>query len=197
MDPKKEAKKADKTATSAGDKSMKKEKEKSARPDLKREAKDIIRIMSTDLDGAKKIKIALSSIRGLNYNLSHAILFAAKIDGERRLGELNEKEIESIEGIVKEPANFGIPKWMLNHQFMYKTGETKHLTGADLLVTLRDELNRLKKIRSYRGVRHEANLPVRGQRTRTSGRKGAKMGVTRKKEEKPKGGEEKKNEKKK
>lgn len=192
MDPKKEAKKVDKGAQAAGDKAIK--KEKSARSDLKREAKQIIRIMSTDLDGAKKIKTTLCNIRGISYNFSHAVLHAAKIDGERRLGELNEKEVEAIEAIVKDPAKFGIPGWMLNHQFMYKTGETKHLTGADLMVTLRDELNRLKKIRSYRGVRHEANLPVRGQRTRTAGRKGAKMGVARNKNirEKEKAGSEKK-----
>jgi len=191
MDPKKEAKKVDKGAQAAGDKAIK--KEKAGRPDLKREAKQIIRIMSTDLDGAKKIKTTLCNIRGISYNFSHAVLHAAKIDGERRLGELNEKEVETIELIVKDPAKFGIPAWLLNHQFMYKTGETKHLTGADLMVTLRDELNRLKKIRSYRGVRHEANLPVRGQRTRTAGRKGVKIGVTKKKEEKPKaGGDDKK-----
>jgi small subunit ribosomal protein S13 len=190
MDPKKEAKKVEKGAQAAGDKAIK--KEKSSKPEAKREARQIIRIMSTDLDGAKKIKTTLCNIKGISYNFSHAVLYAAKIDGERRLGELNEKEVEIIETIVKDPAKFGIPGWMLNHQFMYKTGETKHLTGAELIVTLRDELNRLKKIRSYRGVRHEANLPVRGQRTRTAGRKGVKIGVTRKKEEKPKGGDDKK-----
>ncbi len=192
MDPKKEAKKVEKGAQAAGDKAIK--KEKSGRPEQKREAKQIIRIMSTDLDGAKKIKTTLCNIKGISYNFSHAVLYAAKIDGERRLGELNEKEVEAIEEIVKDPAKFGIPKWMLNHQFTYKTGETKHLLGAELMVTLRDELNRLKKIRSYRGVRHEANLPVRGQRTRTSGRKGAKMGVSRNREsrEKSKAGGEKK-----
>ncbi|MBU4246397.1 MAG: 30S ribosomal protein S13 [Nanoarchaeota archaeon] len=184
MDPKKEAKKVDKGAQAAGDKAIK--KEKSGKPDAKREAKQIIRIMSTDLDGAKKIKTTLCNIRGISYNFSHAVLYAAKIDGERKLGDLDEKDIETIEAIVKDPVKFGIPGWMLNHQFMYKTGETKHLMGADLMVTLRDEINRLKKIRSYRGVRHEMNLPVRGQRTRTAGRKGVKIGVTKKREEKSK-----------
>ncbi len=194
MDPKKEAKKVDKASQAVAEKSVKKEKEKAGRTEVKREARQIIRIMSTDLDGAKKIKTTLCNIRGVNYNFSHAVLFAAKIDGERKLGELSEADIEKIESIVKEPQKAGIPAWMLNHQFMYKTGETKHLTGADLMVTLRDELNRLKKIRSYRGVRHEAGLPVRGQRTRTAGRKGVKVGVVRNKElrEKAKGGEEKK-----
>lgn len=192
MDPKKEAKKAEKSAQDAGEKAIK--KEKAAKGEVRRDAREIIRIMSTDLDGAKKIKTALCSIRGISYNFSHAILIAAKIDGERKLGELNEADIEKIESIVKEPLKFGIPAWMQNHQFMYKTGETKHLTGADLMVTLRDEINRLKKIRAYRGVRHEAGLPVRGQRTRTSGRKGAKIGVVRSKElrEKAKGGAEEK-----
>lgn len=193
MDPKKETKKIEKEAVQAGDKHIKKEKEVQKK-EIKRDPRQIVRVMSTDLDGAKKLKTALCSIRGINYNFSHAILSVAQMDGEAKLSELTEKDIEKIELVVKDPVKYGVPDWMVNRQFDYKTGEMKHVTGADLMVSLRNDINRLKKIRSYRGVRHEVGLTVRGQRTRTAGRTGVRIGVIRNKElrEKSKGGDEKK-----
>ena len=74
-----------------------------------------------------------------------------------------------------------MPVWLLNRRKDYSTGKDLHVTGSDLVISLRNDLNRLRKIRSYRGIRHEQGLPVRGQRTRTSFRKGASVGVTHKK----------------
>jgi small subunit ribosomal protein S13 len=48
-------------------------------------------------------------------------------------------------------------------------------------MALREDLNRLRKTRSYRGIRHELGLPVRGQRTKSSFRTGRTIGVSRKK----------------
>ncbi|MDP6459896.1 MAG: 30S ribosomal protein S13, partial [Candidatus Hydrothermarchaeota archaeon] len=75
----------------------------------------------------------------------------------------------------------GLPAWLLNRRKDYASGKDIHVTGSELAISLREDLNRLKKIRSYRGIRHERGLPVRGQRTRTSFRRGASVGVTRKK----------------
>ncbi|MGZ7094973.1 MAG: 30S ribosomal protein S13, partial [Methanobacterium sp.] len=72
-----------------------------------------------------------------------------------------------------------IPDWMLNRRNDYETGETGHLIESDLLMTLREDLNRLKKTRSYKGRRHEVGLPVRGQRTKSTFRKGSSVGVRR------------------
>ena len=183
MDPKQEAKKADKASTQAGQASLKKGMDKEAKKSApKVDMRQIIRVLSADLDGSKKIKTALCSVRGVSYNFSHAVLAVAKIDGERKLNQLSEQEVALIETIAKDPVAHGIPVWMINKQFNYKTGENKHLTGADLMISLRDEINRLKKIRSYRGVRHDAGLTVRGQRTRTAGRSGARVGVVRNKD---------------
>jgi small subunit ribosomal protein S13 len=71
--------------------------------------------------------------------------------------------------------------WMLNRQKDLVTGENKHLLGQDILLTLREDLNTLKKIRCYRGIRHERGLKVRGQRTKSTGRRGSTIGVSKKK----------------
>ena len=52
--------------------------------------------------------------------------------------------------------------------------------GTDIELRLRDEINIMKKIRSYRGIRHELGLPARGQRTRANNRKGLSLGVSKK-----------------
>jgi small subunit ribosomal protein S13 len=94
---------------------------------------------------------------------------------------LPDEKIEEIEEVLKHPHEHNIPSWMLNRRRDYTTGKDIHLVGADLIMILREDLNRLKKIRSYRGIRHELGLPVRGQRTKSSFRKGRTIGVSRKK----------------
>jgi len=60
------------------------------------------------------------------------------------------------------------------------TGETHHYISGDLETSRRDDINRMKMIRSYRGVRHERGQKVRGQRTRSNGRTGMAAGVLKK-----------------
>ena len=55
------------------------------------------------------------------------------------------------------------------------------LYSTEMEMTLRDDLNRLRKIRCYRGIRHETGQKVRGQRSRSNGRSGLAMGVHKKK----------------
>ena len=71
---------------------------------------------------------------------------------------------------------YGIPQWMLNRQYDVRSGEYKQIIGTEIDMTLRDDINRLKKIRSKRGIRHNRGLKVRGQRTRTTGRHGVVVG---------------------
>lgn len=137
--------------------------------------------MNTDLNGDKSITYALTAIKGISYNLSKAILYSAKIDDSKKLGDLDETELTTIEKIVANPAESNLPSWLLNRNKDYKTGKDMHITGTDITMTLREDINRLRKIRAYRGIRHEKGLPTRGQRTRSSFRKGAKVGVVKKK----------------
>jgi hypothetical protein len=69
---------------------------------------------------------------------------------------------------------------MLNRRKDYETGKDLHIVGTDVTVSMRSDIGRERRIRSRRGIRHELGLPVRGQRTRTTGRKGLVVGVKRK-----------------
>jgi small subunit ribosomal protein S13 len=60
--------------------------------------------------------------------------------------------------------------------------EGKHIFGTEVATSREDDINRMRKIRSYRGIRHEQGQKVRGQRTKSTGRTGATVGVTKKKE---------------
>ena len=63
---------------------------------------------------------------------------------------------------------------MKNRQKDFEDGENKHISGADLKLRREFDLKRLKKIKSYKGVRHSHGLPVRGQRTKANFRKNRK-----------------------
>ena len=86
----------------------------------------------------------------------------------------NETIKNAITSIQKEA-----PTWMLNHRKNYETGEDIHIIGPQIDLQLRDEINIMKKIRSYKGIRHERGLTVRGQRTRANSRKGLTLGVSK------------------
>ena len=143
--------------------------------------KEIIRVMGTDLDGNMSLGMALTAIKGVGYNLSRAVLHVGKYDHRSKLRDQSEKDLEKLENIIKNPVESGIPAWLLNRQKDYKTGLNKHITVSDITMQLRDDVNRLRKIRAYRGIRHEHGLPTRGQRTKSSFRHGATVGVQRNK----------------
>jgi len=145
------------------------------------EFRHIIRIEGVDLDGNKKIELALTGLRGIGMNLSRSIIRVSGIDPNVKLGNLDDKSIEKIKNVLENPKKFNIPVWMLNRKKDYETGEDKHIFESQLAIMNRDDINRLKKIRAYRGIRHELGLPVRGQRTKSSFRKGRAIGVSRRK----------------
>jgi small subunit ribosomal protein S13 len=79
-------------------------------------------------------------------------------------------------------ANTILPVWMQNRRKDIATGQDKHVMAMDLTMIGREDLDLMKKMRSYKGIRHERGLRVRGQRTRSTGRTGAIVGVSRRKE---------------
>lgn len=145
------------------------------------EFKGIVRIFGADLKGEKPVELALTGIKGIGTMMSHSIVEMIQVSPNEKLGNLPDEKIAEIEHIIKNPRENGLPAWMLNRRRDYDTGEDLHLVGPELIISLREDLNRLKKIRSYRGIRHELGLPVRGQRTKSSFRKGRTLGVSRKK----------------
>ena len=96
-----------------------------------------------------------------------------------KMGKLTDSQIQKLQEAI-DSINKNAPGWMLNHRKDYETGEDIHLIGPDIDMKLRDEINIMKKIRSYSGIRHERGLPVRGQRTRANNRRGLALGVSKK-----------------
>ena len=89
--------------------------------------------------------------------------------------------MERLVTIVQNPRQFKVPDWMLNRKKDAKDGKFSQVVSNTLDMKLRDDLERLKKIRAHRGLRHYWGLRVRGQRTKTTGRKGRTVGVSKKK----------------
>ncbi len=131
----------------------------------------IVRIANTDLAGEKKIVDALRKIKGVSFMFASAVCTAAGVDKNGRMGDIKDADIKKLQAVLEQPVSAGIPAWMLNRRKDYETGANKHLVVNDLSFTHDNDLKRLKKIRSYRGVRHQHGLPVRGQRTRSNFRK--------------------------
>ncbi len=147
----------------------------------KEEFKYLVRIGGVDIDGNKKVPVGLALIKGIGIRTGEVLCRLARVNPEKRIGYLTEKEIERLNALVEDFHNKKVPSWLFNMRKDYATGRDLHLTGAELAIALRETLNRLKKIRSYRGIRHELGLPVRGQRTRTGFRRGVTVGVSKKK----------------
>jgi small subunit ribosomal protein S13 len=145
------------------------------------EFRHILRITGTDVDGTLKIPYALTKIKGISLNLANGILKKTGVNPEKRAGFLTETEVEKIEEIIKEPARFGLPNWLLNRRKDLDDGKDLHLISADLTLRTKMDIDRMKGIKSWRGYRHAYGLKARGQRTRTTGRKGKAVGVKVKK----------------
>ena len=146
---------------------------------MSKEFSHIIRIADTDMDGTLKVGYALSNIKGVGIRLAHAILQKANINPETRLGFLPEAAVEKLKDILTNPAKHGFPSWFLNRPKDNITGKDIHLIGPDLDLRIKSDIEELKKSKSWRGYRHAYSLKVRGQKTRTTGRKGKAMGVRR------------------
>lgn len=140
-----------------------------------------IRIAGTDCRGDWLLPHALTQIKGVGQRLAHQICERAKVDPNIRCGYLEDEEVQLLEDIITKCDRFGIPKWMLNRRKDIASGTDIHVVGNDLVDVLRTDIERYKKIRCYKGIRHYLGLPVRGQRTKTSGRSGMTLGVSKKK----------------
>jgi len=161
----------------------KKEKAKEKKPEKKRKmiegVRGIVRIAEIDLDGNKKVRNAILGIKGIGKSLANGILTASGLDSEALLGSLTEEQIHKLEDAIKNPSNYGIPYHMLNRRLDPSTGENRHLVSSELRLAVKSDIDFMKKIRCYKGIRHELGLPVRGQRTRSSFRTGMIVGVAK------------------
>lgn len=145
------------------------------------EFQHILRILNTNVDGKEKIVIALTAIKGIGRRMGAVICKQANVDLSKRAGELSKEEISNIVAIMSNPTEFKIPDWFLNRRKDYKEGKNLHVIANQLDSYLREDLERMKKIRLHKGLRHHWGLRVRGQHTKTTGRRGRTVGVAKKK----------------
>jgi small subunit ribosomal protein S13 len=141
--------------------------------------KYFVRVGTTDLDGTKSVRVALTGIKGVGRHTSSVITRMAKVDEYAQLGRIDEASVDRLRVAVEEYIT-KIPPWMANRPKDVYTGETKHLFGPDVTLTKDEDVNLMRKIRCYRGIRHETGQKVRGQRTKSTGRTGSTVGVKRK-----------------
>lgn len=115
------------------------------------------RISGVIIPDNKQVHVALTYVYGIGPTTSAAILEAVKVDPTVRVKNLTDSELSKIQDIITE----------------------KYTVEGELQRVVTGNIKRLKDINSYRGLRHNANLPTRGQRTRTNARtkRGKKLTV--------------------
>jgi small subunit ribosomal protein S13 len=143
--------------------------------------KYFVRIGTTDLDGTKSVRIALTGIKGVGRHTSSVISRMAKVNEYSTLGRLDEDGVNRLRAAIDQYST-KVPAWMTNRPKDVYTGESRHLLGVDVTMARDDDVNMMRKIRCYKGIRHETGQKVRGQRTKSTGRTGATVGVKKKKE---------------
>ncbi len=146
---------------------------------VKEDFRYIVRMANTDLDGTRPVAYALTSIDGVGIRVAEALADTVGVSRTERLGNLSEEQTDKIEETLAKLGET-FPDWMVNRPKDWETGLDFHAFGSDWDVRVRDDINRMKMIRSYKGVRHETGQKVRGQRTRSNGRTGLTVGVTKK-----------------
>ena len=164
-----------------GKKKWGKEKEKKDKPEKEKIEEILVRIASKDIPVRKSVYSGLTLIRGISWGFSNAVCKKLGIDRKKKIEELSKEEVKKIEEFIK---NADVPRFLKNRRNDLHSGEDKHLNSSDLDLQKEFDIKRLKKIRSYKGVRHDARLPVRGQRTRSNFRKNRRksgaVGVSKK-----------------
>ncbi len=144
-----------------------------------REYRPIVRIAGHDIDGALKLPYGLASIKGIGVRLGYVIAHVAGINPDRRIGFLSDDEIKRIEDVFRRPTDYGIRSFLLNRQRSMESGRSELFIGGEWELRQKMDIDFMKEIRCWKGIRHSLGLKVRGQKTRTTGRKGRTVGVVR------------------
>jgi small subunit ribosomal protein S13 len=144
--------------------------------DYRKKEEDVIlvRILGKDVRGDIKIKSALTKIDGISWAVSNAVCKILELDKEKKIQDFEKSELTRIEDFMKAPE---LPGFLKNRQKDFDSGDDLHMSGMDLKLRKEFDLKRLKKIRSYKGIRHTVGLPVRGQRTKANFRRNRKPSV--------------------
>ncbi len=151
-------------------------KKKQQKESMLMDSRGVVRISSTDIPAETDVHHGLTYIKGISWSISNAHCHALKIEKKRKINTLTESDIGRITDFIKKPS---IPKFLLNRVNDPFTGEDKHLITTELDLQRDFDIRNMKKIHSYKGLRHALGQPVRGQRTKSHFRKGRAIGVQR------------------
>ncbi len=114
----------------------------------------ILRVMNTNIDGQRQISYALTAIKGVGRRYAIVVCKKADVDLHKRAGELSEDEVEKIITVMTNPRQYKVPDWFLNRQKDIEDGKHTQLLSQQLDTKLREDLERMKKMRAHRGLRH-------------------------------------------
>lgn len=146
---------------------------------MSREFNYIVRLHGTNIDGTKMVPYALTEVKGVGIRLARSIVKQLGLDATERLGSLSDADVKKLETAIDDPASIGLPTWMLNRRKDPMTGDDLHVLASDLDLMNKDDIDLMRETRSWKGERHARGLKVRGQRTKTTGRTGRSVGVSR------------------
>jgi small subunit ribosomal protein S13 len=135
-----------------------------------------VRIGQTDLDGTKSVERALAELDGVGRRVARVVAEEAGVDRTATFGGLDDDAIERVTEAVDSFTEHA-PEWLANRRNDFYTGDDQHITGNDVELTRDQDINRMRMIRSYKGIRHERGQKVRGQRTKSTGRTEGTIGV--------------------
>ena len=108
-----------------------------------------VRIAGVTIPNNKRVEIALTDIYGIGRQRANKILHGVKINPDARVNDLSEEQVINLRNAVEKGG------WPIE---------------GDLRREVMGNIKRLKEIKSFKGIRHAKNLPVRGQRTKTNSR---------------------------
>lgn len=140
----------------------------------KEEEVSLVRVLGKDIRGDIRIKSALTKINGISWAVSNAVCKILELDESRKIQDFSKDELARIEDFMKAPE---LPAFLKNRRHDLDTGDDLHISGMDLKLRKEFDLKRMKKIKSYKGLRHNVGLPVRGQRTKGNFRRNRKPSV--------------------
>ena len=147
--------------------------------------KGIVRILGKDIEGHVLLRDALRRVKGIGQNLglilNRIIRREMQVNpADTLVGNLSDAQMEKVEEIIKAPQKHGVKPHSLNRPRDVETSQPAHFLASDLMFTQRQDIEREKNTRSWRGWRTSMGQRVRGQHSRTTGRTGMSVGVLKK-----------------
>jgi len=109
-----------------------------------------------------KVIHGLTQIRGVGLRFAQAIVESAGINPEKRIGDLSDKELQLIEDIILNPIEYSIPYNIANRKNDPSEVLDKHLSGNQLVITTRRDIERIMKIKSYKSRVHGLHKKLSG-----------------------------------